>query len=319
MTMTTELLAPTAAVVPAADPGVGPGALPDEGSGISVVIPALNERDSIAGTVERVRAVLGQAGLEPFEVVVVDDGSKDGTGELARQAGARVLRHAHNVGYGRSLKDGITAARYDTIVITDADGSYPIEDIPALVARYREGFDMVVGARTGKHYRESVIKQPLRIILKRIVEFTANRKIPDINSGLRVFSRATAMQFFNHLSDMFSFTTSMTLAYMMNAKFVHYQNIDYHERVGRSKVRLFRDSVRTLQYIVEAATYYNPLKIFFFFGMICLGLAAASIIFGIVLQLVSAFLLGVGAILLGIMVFAMGLLAVLLKQIMDRA
>ena len=286
---------------------------------ISVVIPALNERDAIVETVERVRSVLSAAALDPFEIIVVDDGSKDGTGDLAREAGARVVRHPHNVGYGRSLKDGITVAQYDTIVITDADGSYPIEQIPALVERYRGGFDMVVGARTGDHYRESALKSPLRAVLKQIVEFTANRRVPDINSGLRVFSRATSMRFFRHTSDMFSLTTSLTLAYMMNAKFVTYMDIEYHERVGRSKVRLFRDSMRTLQYIVEAATYYNPLKIFFLFGLICLVLALAALIGGVILQLVSAFVLGVGAILLAILVFAMGLLAVLLKQIMDRA
>jgi putative flippase GtrA len=178
---------------------------------------------------------------------------------------------------------------------------------------------MVVGARTGEHYRESALKSPLRAILKSIVEFTANRRIPDINSGLRVFSREQCVRFFPHVSDMFSFTTSLTLAYMMNAKFVTYEEIEYHERIGRSKVRLFRDSVRTLQYIVEAATFYNPLKIFFLFGMICLGLAVAALAAGILFQVVSAFVLGVGAILLAILVFAMGLLAVLLKQIMDRA
>jgi len=286
---------------------------------ISVVVPALNECDAIVGTIDRVRLVLSRAGLEPFEIVLVDDGSTDGTGDLARAAGAKIITHPHNVGYGRSLKDGITSAQYDTIVITDADGSYPIEEIPALIERYRAGFDMVVGARTGEHYRESAFKSPLRAILKRIVEFTANRHIPDINSGLRVFSRSTSMKFFNHTSDTFSFTTSLTLAYMMNAKFVGYHEIDYHERVGHSKVRLFRDSVRTLQYIVEAATYYNPLKIFFLFGLICLVLAFISIVGGLVLQLLSAFVLGVGAILLAILVFAMGLLAVLLKQIMDRS
>lgn len=285
---------------------------------ISVIIPALNERDSIVSTVERASSVLSDAQLKPFEILVVDDGSNDGTGDMARGAGARVLTHPHNVGYGRSLKDGIAAASYDTIVITDADGSYPLEAVPMLVALYQDGFDMVVGARSGQHYRESALKSPLRVLLKAIVEFTANRRIPDINSGLRVFSRDVSMRYFNHVSDVFSFTTSLTLAYMMNAKFVTYLEIDYRERVGRSKVRLFRDSMRTLQYIVEAATYYNPLKIFALFAIICLSLAFASILGGVILQLVSAFLLGVGAILLAILVFAMGLLAVLLKQIMNR-
>lgn len=285
---------------------------------ISVIIPALNERNGIVETIDRGRAALEGAQLTPYEIVIVDDGSVDGTGALAEQAGAKVIRHPHNIGYGRSLKDGIRAASYDTIVISDADGSYPMEAIPGLVARYNQGFDMVVGARTGPNYRESMLKSPLRAILKAIVEFTANRDIPDINSGLRVFDRKVAISYFGHVSDLFSFTTSLTLAYMMNAKFVDYVEIDYRERIGRSKVNLFRDSIRTLQYVLEACTYYNPLKIFVLLAMMCTALALVSLIGGIVLQLVSAFVLGVGAILLSILVVAMGLLAVLLKQIMNQ-
>lgn len=284
---------------------------------ISIVIPALNEEQAIAATVTACKQTLEKAGIAPYEIIVIDDGSTDATSRLAKEAGARVLSHPHNVGYGRSLKDGIVAAKYDMIVITDADGSYPIESVPRLIEEYRKGFDMVVGARTGKHYRESIIKTPLRKILKMIVEFTAGRKIPDINSGLRIFSRATVISYFKNLCDTFSFTTSMTLAYMMNRRFVHYVPIEYFERKGRTKVRLFRDSLRTMQYIVEAATYWNPLKIFSLFSFLCLCLAALSLIAALVLQLVSLFVLGVGAILLSILVFGLGLLAVLLKQIMD--
>jgi polyisoprenyl-phosphate glycosyltransferase len=285
---------------------------------ISVIIPALNECNAIVETIGRVKAALTGAQLTPYEIVVVDDGSNDGTGRLAEEAGARVLRHPHNIGYGRSLKDGIMAATYDTIVISDADGSYPLEAIPTLVERYNQGFDMVVGARTGPNYRESALKSPLRAVLKTIVEFTANRDIPDINSGLRVFRKQVAASYFDHVSNLFSFTTSLTLAYMMNSKFVDYINIGYNARVGRSKVRLFRDSVRTLQYVLEACTYYNPLKIFALLAVLCLVLAIISLVGGVVFQVVSGFILGVGAILLSILVIAMGLLAVLLKQIMDR-
>ena len=285
---------------------------------ISVIIPALNECNAIVDTIGRVKAALTGAQLTPYEIVVVDDGSNDGTGQLAEQAGAKVLRHPHNIGYGRSLKDGIMAATYDTIVISDADGSYPLEAIPTLVERYNQGFDMVVGARTGANYRESALKSPLRAVLKTIVEFTANRDIPDINSGLRVFRKQVAVGYFDHVSNLFSFTTSLTLAYMMNSKFVDYINIGYNERIGRSKVRLFRDSVRTLQYVLEACTYYNPLKIFALLALLCLALAIVSLVGGVIFQVVSGFILGVGAILLSILVIAMGLLAVLLKQIMDR-
>ena len=285
---------------------------------LSVVIPALNEREAIVDTVKRVHAVLTEAKIEPFEVIVVDDGSNDGTGDLAREAGAVVVRHPHNVGYGRSLKDGITAARYPAIAITDADGTYPIEDIPKLYAMYGEGYDMVVGARTGKFYKESIIKSPLRWVLRSIVEWTAGRKIPDINSGLRIFHRDLTISHFNHLCDTFSFTTSMTLAYMMKGRFVGYRPIDYFQRIGKTRVRLFRDSIRTLQYVVEACVYFNPLKIFTLLAFLCGLMGVASFAAGVGFKIVTLFWLGIGCGLMSIVVFSLGLVCVLLKQIMDR-
>lgn len=226
--------------------------------------------------------------------------------------------HPHNVGYGRSLKDGIAAAQYDTIAITDADGTYPVERIPDLLQQYVYGFDMVVGQRTGVHYRESVFKAPLRAILKFLVEFTAGRTVPDINSGLRVFSRRTAQPYFKHLCDTFSFTTSLTLAYMMTGKFVAYVPINYHARIGSTKVQLLREALRTLQYIVQAIIYYNPLKIFLIMSVLCLLLATIALAVALILQITTAFILCVGSILLAILIFALGLLADLLKQIMTK-
>jgi glycosyltransferase involved in cell wall biosynthesis len=286
---------------------------------ISVVIPAFNEQDEIGRTIARLREVLSGGGVGVYEVVVVDDGSHDETAARAESAGARVLRHPHNVGYGRSLKDGIRAARYDTIVINDADGTYPIDAIPNLLARYSEGYDMVVGARSGKHYRESLVKMPLRRLLRFIVEFTAGRSIPDINSGLRVFRRSTAMEYFDHLCETFSFTTSMTLAYMMTGRFVAYVPIEYNKRVGTSKVRLLRDSMKTLQYIVEAAIYYNPLKMFALMACIVLASSVVSFALALIAKLNVFFYVGVGGIISSVIVFSLGLLAVLLRQIMVKS
>jgi glycosyltransferase involved in cell wall biosynthesis len=286
---------------------------------ISVVIPAFNEQDEIGRTIARLREVLSGGGVGVYEVVVVDDGSHDETAARAEAAGARVLRHPHNVGYGRSLKDGIRAARYDTIVINDADGTYPIDAIPNLLARYSEGYDMVVGARSGKHYRESLVKMPLRRLLRFIVEFTAGRSIPDINSGLRVFRRSTAQEYFDHLCDTFSFTTSMTLAYMMTGKFVAYVPIEYNKRVGTSKVRLLRDSMKTLQYIVEAAIYYDPLKMFVLMASIVFASSLVSFTLALIAKLNVFFYVGVGGIISSVIVFSLGLLAVLLRQIMVKS
>jgi glycosyltransferase involved in cell wall biosynthesis len=283
-------------------------------TGLSIVIPAYNEEQGIEATLDRAHAA-ALAGGVPFEIIVVDDGSTDRTPAIAATR-ARVVRHPHNLGYGRSLKDGISAASHDVIVIVDADRTYPIEDLPRLLRPLSEGFDMVVGARSGEHYRGVGVKGPLRGVLTFLVEFTTGRAVPDVNSGFRVFSRSIVMKYFNQLCDTFSFTTSLTLAYMMTGRFVTYVPISYDARTGHTKVRLFRDGLRTLQYIVQAILYYNPIKIFLLLAAAALGVtilgALAAAVFGPLLLFVTAGILG------AIGIFALGLLADLLRQIMTK-
>ena len=100
---------------------------------ITIVLPAFNEQQAIAETIREVRSAIESMGIDDYELLVVDDGSTDGTGDLASAEGASVIRHPENIGYGRSLKDGIEAAKYDTILISDADGSYPADSIPDLL------------------------------------------------------------------------------------------------------------------------------------------------------------------------------------------
>ena len=285
---------------------------------ISIVIPAYNEENGITETIEKCKKLFSELGHENSEVIVVDDGSTDNTYEIGSKAGAITIRHPHNIGYGRSLKDGIIIAKNDIIVITDADGTYPLDRIPDLLKEYNLGFNMVVGARTGKHYDESFFKRINRKILKRLVEYTAGRKIADINSGLRIFSRTDIMPYFKSLCDTFSFTTSVTLAYMMTGKFVKYMPIDYHKRVGKTKVKLLRDALRTLQFIVEAILYYNPLKIFILFSGILMIGSVLCFLLSALAHLNTAFYIGIGCILLSILMFGLGLLSVQLKQILSN-
>lgn len=268
----------------------------------SVVIPALNEEAGIAGVIGALKA------LSPApEIVVVDDGSDDRTGEIAKQAGAKVVRHPAPGGYGRSIKDGVRAASNDLIVITDADGTYPTDRIPAFVAEMDKGFDMVVGARHGRHYRGTFLKMPARIIFKWLVEFTTGRRIPDINSGLRAFRKSTVLMYEGDLCNTFSFTTTLTLIYLLTGKFVKYLPVDYGARVGRSKVRIVRDSLRTLQYITEVIAVYNPLKLFTLLaGFLGLLMLASLVEFFVFLEpwfLVFAAMFLVG----GFIVFGLGL------------
>jgi polyisoprenyl-phosphate glycosyltransferase len=284
----------------------------------SIIIPAYNEEKAIIDTINRCKQVIESIGDNKSEIIVIDDSSSDSTYSLAKETGIKVILHPHNIGYGRSIKDGIIAANNNIIVITDADGTYPIEKIPLLLDEYKKGFNMVVGARQGKHYYESFYKSINRKILKKIVEFTAGRKIDDINSGLRIFSRSDALIYLDRLCNRFSFITSITLAYMMTGKFVKYIPIEYNKRVGETKIRLFKDSLVTLQFVIEANLFYNPIKIFTFFsfnlmliGFICLGI-------NIFLHLLSLYILGFGFIFIAILMFGFGLLATLLKQILQN-
>ena len=285
---------------------------------VSIVIPAFNEEGIIVPTIEKLKQVCNKAKITEYEVIIVDDGSSDKTSESALSTDAKVIKHPHNIGYGRSLKDGINSANYDTIIITDADDTYPLEKIPDLYSEYQKGFNMVVGARKGKNYDESFFKKILRIILKKLVEYTSGRKIPDINSGMRIFSKKEIVPYFSSLCDGFSFTTSLTLAYMMTGKFVKYTEIGYNKRKGKSKVKMLRDSLRTMQFIVEAILYYNPIKIFLFFSMILIICSAINFVLSALLHLTSAFLMGIGFFLLAFLFFGIGLLAVLLKQILQN-
>lgn len=284
---------------------------------ISIVIPAYNEEKGIVDTLRRCLALKEK--FSQIEVIVVDDGSSDQTYSKIKEWDVKVIKHPHNIGYGRSLKDGITQASFDCVVITDADGTYPIESIPELVNCYNhEGFDMVVGKRVGDHYNPSIGKKWLRIFLKFIVEFTTGRKIPDINSGLRVFSKKTILPYLSTLCDTFSFTTSLTLAYMLTGKFVCYRNIHYETRMGQTKVKLFKDSLRTLQYIVEAVVYYNPIKIYILCSAFLLLSAFIMFCITYVLKLQVLFLLGTGFVLCAVMMFGFGLIATQIKKIFLR-
>lgn len=287
---------------------------------ISVVIPAYNEEKSIGNTIKEIQKVMKKNKIyKNSEIIVVNDGSTDNTAKVAEKFGAVVINNPSNQGYGFSLKRGIKQAKNETIVITDADLTYPFASVPEMLKIKEKGFDLVVGARTGKYYRQSIFKSFLRRMMKFLVEFVSGKKIKDINSGLRVFDKSLVMKYFPRLCDTFSFTTSQTLAYLMNNHFVYYLDIPYNKRVGKSKIKLFRDTLKSLKYILESCVYYNPLKIFTLLSVICVVLAIIGFLFSHFAHIHAGYILGIGGLLLSIVVFSIGLLAVILKQIMDKS
>ena len=246
--------------------------------GFSVVVPCFNEEGAIAETVEELKAAL--SGLSNYEIIIIDDGSSDGTAAilatLSEQTNmVRVVTHPSNRGYGAALKTGIRHARQDLIVITDADGTYPNDRIPELVKACAEN-DMVVGARTGESVEYSKIRKIPKVFLTAWASWIARQPIPDINSGLRVFRKDVAEQFLGILPDTFSFTTTITLAMLTTYRPVAFIPINYKHRVGKSKIKPIRDTIRFLIIILRTGVYFAPLRAFLPFAAGLFGLALIS-------------------------------------------
>jgi glycosyltransferase involved in cell wall biosynthesis len=266
----------------------------------SFIIPAYNEEGAIGKVLEEILALKLDVASD---VIVIDDCSKDATAAAVAKYPVTLLRNVQNFGYGYSLKRGISAAQNDNIVILDADGSYPVAALPLLIAEYEKGFDMVVGTRHGKYYHGSFTKRVGRYFFRLLSEFATGRKIPDINSGCRVFRKALAIRFFHTLSSGFSFTTTITLAFMLNSYSVKYIPIEYHKREGVSKVRYVRDIVRSTQIIIESIVFYNPIKIFILCAI------------GVVLSGILGILVAIFYPIIGLLVFLTLALVILLMSI----
>lgn len=235
---------------------------------VSIVMPAFNEEESVRGAITELRELLQEHEISA-EFIVVNDGSRDQTTREAKAAGARVIQHRSNRGYGASLKTGIAEATFDTIAITDADGTYPARWLPEMLKEL-EHVDMVVGARTGNEVHIPLIRRPAKWLLNLLANYVSGRNIPDLNSGLRVFRREVVMQYFPILPDQFSFTTTITMAMLCDKYAVSYIPIDYRKRAGRSKIVPW-DAGSFAILILRIAMLFKPLRVFIPLALVCLA------------------------------------------------
>jgi len=228
---------------------------------ISIIIPAYNEENAIYGVLKSV----GNLKI-PGEILVIDDGSRDNTyvnalGAAREVPGIKIIRHEVNRGYGASIKTGMRNALGDIIVICDADGTYPIADIPKLVDYVKnQDYDMAVGARSMQTV--PLMRRPAKWLLNKLANYLVDYKIPDLNSGLRAFRKDIALKYFSLLPSGFSLTTTLTLALISNNHRVKFIAIAYNKRTGSSKIRPVRDTLNFLQLIIRMIVYFNPLKVF---------------------------------------------------------
>ena len=228
---------------------------------ISVIIPAKNEAQGIGSVIERVRKVLDHTGHQ-YEIIVADDGSEDETAERAHEAGATVLCHPYNIGNGAAIKTGIRHARGNALVMLDADGQHPPEDIPALLKMLKK-FHMVVGARSPDS-ESSFHRSFANRIYNRFASYVCGRPIDDLTSGFRAIRAGAAKEFVTLLPNTFSYPTTITLATVRSGYSLAYYPINSPKRAPgtKSKIKILSDGLRFFLIIFKITTLYSPMKIF---------------------------------------------------------
>ncbi len=284
---------------------------------VSVILPVHNEAGHLRAEVDRIEAAL-DASPYSFEIIVIDDGSNDGSldelADLAASGAIRVIRFAENRGSGSARKAGTRAAAGRVVVWTDADMTYPNDQIPALVKEL-DGYDQVVGARTSEQGTHRAARVPAKWFIRKLASFLVEKRIPDLNSGFRAFRRDVGLQYVSQLPAGFSCVTTITMTFLANGYSVKYIPIDYAPRSGRSKFHWWSDTRRYLTQVIRLVLSYNPLRVFLPIGVALTVLGIGKLVYDLVdkdFRVATNTLLILFA---AFQVFAVGLLADLVVRV----
>ncbi len=275
---------------------------------VSIVLPVFNEQGHLNDEIDRIRDAM-DASRFSYEIIVVDDGSSDGSGDALRQIeGIRLIQFATNRGSGSARKYGTQAARGQIVVWTDVDMTYPNHLIPELVEEMA-GHDQVVGARTSEQGTHKVFRVPAKWFIRKLASYLAQTPIPDLNSGLRAFRRDVALQYVNQLPAGFSCVTTITMTFLAHGYSVKYWPIDYQPRAGRSKFHWWSDTNRYLLQVVRMIVSYNPLRLFLPLGLFLSVLGGGKLIWDCVTHDFAVSINTLVILLAAFNVFSIGLLA----------
>ena len=228
----------------------------------TVIIPAYNEEKSIRRVLQELTSGIEAATGSAPQIIVIDDGSKDATGDEVRACqlpNVQLIVQRQNRGYGAALKTGVRAAQTEWVITYDADGQHTPDHILGMQEHLQDGVDMVIGRRMGK--QGPWIRQPGKYLIRKVACYLTEKQIPDLNSGLRAMRRATALPFLDLFPDGFSFSTTSTVCFLKEGYVVEYFPITVQERTGTSTVRP-RDAVKTLMLVVRLTMLFSPLRIF---------------------------------------------------------
>lgn len=223
---------------------------------LSIVIPAKNEYSSLSQLIPKLKE-----GFPDTEIIIINDGSTDKTEELCEKEEIRTVRHMNSLGNGAAIKSGARTAKSETILFMDADGQHKVEDIQALIEKYNEGHDMVVGARSNSS-QASLLRKIGNSIYNKLASFMTGYKIEDLTSGFRMVNRKKFLKFLYLLPNGFSYPTTSTMAFFRSGYSVAYVPIHASQREGKSHIKLVKDGLRFFTIILKIGALFSPMRLF---------------------------------------------------------
>lgn len=238
---------------------------------VSIVIPAKDEQIGLASLIPQLRERHPDA-----EIIVVNDGSIDETEQVALDAGAQVISHPYSKGNGAAVKSGARAAQGDLVVFMDGDGQHSAEDVGKLIAKADEGYDLVVGARSGRRAQASVARWSANAFYNKFASWMVDQKIEDLTSGFRCVNRRKFLSFLYLLPNGFSYPTTSTMAFFRAGYSVGFVPITVAKTLSKSHISLMKDGVRFFLIIFKVGTLYSPLKVYFPAAVLTSGLGVLN-------------------------------------------
>ena len=223
---------------------------------VSIIIPAYNEAEIIGSVVEGVRSVAAS----DWEILVVDDGSSDGTSEAVSGSGVRLVRHPYNKGNGAAVKTGLREARGEVVCLMDADGQHDPREIPKLLAALQT-YDLAIGTRTGRQ-SGGLLRWFGNFFYNRLASYLTNHPIHDLTSGFRAACRDKMLEFLPLFPNGFSYPVTSTMAFIKAGYNVGFIPVTVSKRIGQSKIRVFRDGVKFVLIAMRIIMLFAPMRIF---------------------------------------------------------
>lgn len=249
---------------------------------LSIIIPAYNEEKALADVLSSLSNTMDNFGVV-YEIIAVNDCSTDKSAEILKKFPAvKTVTHTCNKGYGASLKTGIKNSQYDWVAIIDGDGTYPIDALPAMMEE-TERYEMIIGARDKNSEGIHISRKHSKMFLNRFAGYLANKKIPDLNSGMRIFKKEIALNYWELFPNRFSFSTTLTMVSLSHGYETIFFPISYHKRKGRSSIKP-TDFFSFLKLVVKLSLFFRPLKVF---GPLSLAIFSVAII------VLASFLIGI--------------------------